>query len=114
MVKGDACLCAAKIASDRNASLPKPLTTRTVRTYLTELGLEYLVKMKKQWLGVQHRQLRIAWCTKHMNWTSDDWKNVISSDESTFYILKRKNQCKIWRLEQENYTAGVFAINQYY
>ena len=23
------------------------------------------------------------------------------SDESTFYVLKRKNQCKIWRLEKE-------------
>ena len=38
---------------------------------------------------------------KHMNWASDDWKNVIFSDESTFYVLKRKNQCKIWRLEKE-------------
>ena len=36
-----------------------------------------------------------------MNWTSDDWKNVIFLGESTFYVLKRKNQCKIWRLETE-------------
>ena len=36
-----------------------------------------------------------------MNWTSDDWKHVIFWDESTFYVLKRKNQCKIWRLEKE-------------
>ena len=26
---------------------------------------------------------------------------MIFSDESTFYVLKRKHQCKIWRLEQE-------------
>ena len=36
-----------------------------------------------------------------MSSTHDDWKNVISSDGSTFYVLKRKNQCKIWRLEKE-------------
>ena len=36
-----------------------------------------------------------------MNWTSDDWKHVIFSDKSTFYVLKRKNQCKIWCLEKE-------------
>lgn len=26
---------------------------------------------------------------------------MIFSDESTFYVLKRKNLCKIWRLEKE-------------
>ena len=25
---------------------------------------------------------------------------MIFSDESTFYVLERKNQCKIWRLEK--------------
>ena len=100
LVKGDARLSATKIASDLNASLPKPVTTRTIRTYLKDLGFEYVVKMKKQWLGVKHRQQRVAWCTQYMHWTQDDWKKVIFSDESTFYVLKRKNQCKIWRLEK--------------
>ena len=40
-----------------------------------------------------------------MNWTSDDWKHVIFSDKSTFYVLKRKNQCKIWCLEKEKLLA---------
>ena len=41
LVKGDACVSATKIASDVNGSLPKPVTTRTVRIYLKELGFEY-------------------------------------------------------------------------
>ena len=36
-----------------------------------------------------------------MNWPSDDWKNVIFSDELTFSVLKRKNKSKIWQLEKE-------------
>ncbi|CAM4796680.1 unnamed protein product [Rotaria magnacalcarata] len=44
LVKGEARLSATKIASDLNASLQKPVTTRTVRTYLRELGFEYVVK----------------------------------------------------------------------
>jgi hypothetical protein len=60
-----------------------------------------VVKVKKQWLGATHRQKRVAWCTQHMNWTHDDSKKVIFSDESTFYVLKRKTQCKIWRMEKE-------------
>ena len=99
-----------KNASDLNASLLKLVTTRTVRTYLKELIFEYVVKVKKQWLDVRHRQQRVAWCTKHMNRTSDDWKNVIFSDESTFYVLKRKNQCKIWRLEKDTCNKPILGI----
>ena len=99
LVKDDARLSTTKIASDLNASLPNPVTTRTVRAYLKKLTFEYVIKMKKQWLGVQHLQQRIAGCTKHMNWTLSVWKNMIFSDESALYVLKRKNQCKIWRLE---------------
>jgi transposase len=101
LVKGDSRLSATKIASDLNSSLPKPVTTRTVRRYLKDLGFEYVVKIKKQWLSARHRQQRVAWCRQHLNWTQDDWRKVIFSDESTFYVLKRKNQCKIWRLEKE-------------
>jgi transposase len=101
LVKGETRLSASKIATDLNSSLPKPVTTRTVRNYLRELGYEYVVKIKKQWLSARHREQRVAWCKDHLHWTFDDWKNVIFSDESTFYVLRRKNQCKIWRLEKE-------------
>ena len=50
LVKGNAPLSTTKIASNLNASLPKPVTTRTVRTYLNELGFECMVKVKEQWL----------------------------------------------------------------
>ena len=56
LVKGDAHLNATKTASDLNASLPKSVTTQIVRTYLKELGFEYVVKVKKQSIGIQHRQ----------------------------------------------------------
>ena len=103
LVKGDARLSAAKATSDLSASLPKPVKARTVRNYLKELGFEYAVKVKKQWSGATHHKQRMAWCTQYMSWTHDDWKDVIFSDESTFYVLKRKNQCKIWRLEKEKF-----------
>ena len=54
LVKGDARLNATKIASELNASLPKSATVRKVRTYLKELDFENVLKVKKQWLGIQH------------------------------------------------------------
>ena len=84
LVKGDSRLSAAKITSDWNASLPEPVSTRTVRRYLRDLGFEYVVKIKKQWLSARHRQQRVDWCNRYLQWTSQDWRNVIFSDESTF------------------------------
>ncbi|CAF3398923.1 unnamed protein product [Rotaria socialis] len=101
LFKGDSRLSASKIASDLNTSLPKSITTRIIRRYLKDLGFDYVVKIKKQWLSGRHRQQRIAWCKQYLNWKKDDWRKVIFSDESTFYVLKRKNQCKIWRLDKE-------------
>ena len=95
LVKGDVRLSAAKITSDSNASLPKPVSTRTVRRYLRDLGFEYVVKIKKQWRSARYRQQRVNWCNQYLHRTSEDWHKVIFSDESTFYVLKRKNQCKI-------------------
>ena len=101
LVKGENRLSAAKIMADLNSSLLKPVTKRTVRNYLTKLGFEYKVKLKKQCLSKKHREQRVAWCRQYCHWTINDWRNVIFSDESTFYVLRRKNQCKIWRTDEE-------------
>ena len=101
LVKGENRLSAAKITAHLNSSLLKPVTKRTVRNYLTKLAFEYKVKLKKQWLSKKYREQRIAWCRQYYHWTTNDWPNVIFSDESTFYVLRRKNQCKIWRTDEE-------------
>ena len=51
LVQSDNRLSAAKITTDLNISLFKPVSKRTVRRYLKKLGYEYAVKIKKQWLS---------------------------------------------------------------
>ena len=46
LIKDDGRLSAAKITSNLNDSLPKPVSTRTIRRYLRDLGYEYLVKIR--------------------------------------------------------------------
>jgi len=101
LVIGDNRLSCSKITMELNQSLNKPVTRRTIFNYLKKLGYEYKVKIKKQWLNAQHRKQRVAWCTQYAHFTKDDWRNVIFSDESTFYVLQRKNQVKIWRTDEE-------------
>ncbi|CAF1667223.1 unnamed protein product, partial [Rotaria magnacalcarata] len=62
---------------------------------------EYKVKLKKQWFSSKDREQRVAWCQKYAHFSKHDWRNVIFSDESTFYVLERKNQVKIWRTDEE-------------
>ena len=47
LVQGDNRLSAAKITTDLNISLFKPVSKRTVRRCLKKLGYEYAVKVKK-------------------------------------------------------------------
>jgi transposase len=82
-------------------SLRQSVTRRTVFNYLKKLGYEYKVKLKKQWLSAKHRERRVAWCKQYAHFSKEDWHNVIFSDESTFYVLQRKNQVKIWRTDEE-------------
>ena len=91
LVQGDNRLSAAKITSDLNMSLFKPVSKRTVHRYLKKLGYEYAVKIKKQWLSTKHRKARVRWCERYQHWPFQDWRKVIFSDESTFYVRKRKN-----------------------
>jgi transposase len=46
LVHGENRISAAKIMSDLNRSLPKPVSKRTIQRYLTELGYEYVTKLK--------------------------------------------------------------------
>ena len=101
LVQRDNRLSAVKIATDLNISLFKPMSKRTVRRYLKKLGYEYAVKIKKQWLSTKHRKDRIRWCERYQHCTFKDWWKVTFSDESIFYVLKRKNQVKIWRTDDE-------------
>ncbi|CAF2087402.1 unnamed protein product [Rotaria magnacalcarata] len=101
LVHADNRLSAVKITTDLNMSLSQSVSKRTVHRYLKKLAYEYTVKIKKQWLSAKHRKARVQWCEQHQHWTSQDWQKVIFSDQSTFYVLKRKNQVKIWRTDDE-------------
>ena len=65
LVQGDNRLSVAKITTDLNMSLFKPVSKCTVRRYLKKLGYEYAVKIKKQWLGTKHRKARVRWCERY-------------------------------------------------
>jgi hypothetical protein len=77
------------------------VSSRTVQRYLHKMGYTYTAKIKKPFLKQIHKVKRISWCKKFRSYTIEDWRRVLFSDESTYYVLKRKNKVMVWRTKGE-------------
>ena len=49
---------------------------------------------------------RLEWAKAHQNWTVDQWRNVLWSDESPF-VLRYNRKKRVWRLHNERYNPLV-------
>ena len=58
------------------------VSAQTVRRVLKKSGMKSAVKRKKPLLSRKHKKARFEFATKYQNWTVEDWKNVIWSDET--------------------------------
>lgn len=54
----------------------------TVRNVLHEKGLSAIVKPKKAYLSLKNVKDRLAWAITHKDWTKDDWRRVVWTDET--------------------------------
>jgi transposase len=67
----------------------------TVRRALREKGLGAIEKQPKPLLRVENVKLRLEWCRAHKDWTIDDWKRVIWTDETK--INRFNSDGRQWR-----------------
>ena len=78
----------------------KQVSSRTVRRRLSETGVNARRPRKTPLLTENHRHLRLEWATTHTQWTLDDWKSVLFTDESkvsigndgALYVWRRKGE----------------------
>lgn len=70
-------------------NLLSDVAERTIQNRLQkELGLPSRHAAKKPFINEIMRQKRVAFCKKYINWTVEDWKKVLFSDESTFLTFR--------------------------
>ena len=60
----------------------KTLNPQTVRRGLKQVGMKSVVKTNRPFLSKRHRKERMDFAIGHKDWTVEDWKRVIWSDES--------------------------------
>lgn len=51
---------------------------------------------RKPFISLKNRKARLIWAKEHLNWTPEQWANVIWSDESPFYF-RSQGRKRVWR-----------------
>ena len=74
------------------ASLGVQVTSRTVRGYLLKAGRRARRPIKKQLLTEEMKRKRLAWAETYKEWTKEDWRKVLFSDESHFLVQGQHSQ----------------------
>jgi transposase len=80
------------------------VSRKTVARALKSCGYSCRIKKKKPRLTDKHKKARLAFAKKYESWTSDDWKNVIWSDESKFNLLNSDGKEYHWTNRPEELT----------
>ena len=76
--------------------------------------LKAAVKEKKPLLTAGHRKGRLDQATAHQDWTVDDWKRVIWSDETKINRLGSDGRVWGWKLPGEGLTDRLVQGTQKY
>ncbi|KAG1273829.1 hypothetical protein G6F66_013093 [Rhizopus arrhizus] len=74
----------------------KKVGVETVRRALRKAGLGAIEKPKKPLLSAKNIRNRLSWCISHKDWTVDDWKRVIWSDETKINRFNSDGRTWAW------------------
>ena len=84
-----------------NSIIPNPVSSKTVRRTLKEAGLYATTKKKVPMLKSIHRKKRLQFARYHENWTVDDWKKVLWSDETKINRIGSDGKVYVWKTKGE-------------
>jgi transposase len=73
------------------------ISTKTIRRALKQSGLKAVVKKKKPRLSARHIRQRLDFALQYQNWTVEDWKRVIWSDETKINRLGSDGREWVWK-----------------
>jgi len=85
-----------------NNIISSPVTPQTVRNSLKEINFHSVVKQKHPLLKKAHRQDHLKFTQYHQNWTVEDWKMVLWSDETKINRIRSDGRVYTWKLRGES------------
>ncbi|CAJ0747662.1 3583_t:CDS:1, partial [Entrophospora sp. SA101] len=97
LIKSGECSNAIQIQKKLISNKNIIVSPNTIRCSLKRQGMVSRVKRKKPLLLKQHRIARKKFAWKYRNWTIEDWRKVIWSDESKFMIFGSDGREWCWK-----------------
>src|SRR5579864_7815534 len=79
----------------------QPLSAQTTCCSLKNTGMKVVVKTKRPLLTKQHRRERLDFAISHQDWTVEDWKTVVWSDETKINRLGSDGRIWVWKKRGE-------------
>ena len=58
-------------------------------------------RRRKPFVSPKNRRIRLQWVREHHEWSIDDWKNVVFSDECRFGLGNDSRTKRVWRTTSE-------------
>jgi transposase len=80
-----------------------PVSASLVKLILKSAGFRKTKPTRKPGLTKKMKDDRLAWCLAHRDWTLEDWKSVIWSDETSVILLHRRGGYRVWRRADERF-----------
>lgn len=75
---------------------------RTILRWLHANGFKNVKLTTKPGLNNPQKLRRLEWCLQHQDWTLDDWKRVVWSDETSVVLGAIRGKRRVWRRTRES------------
>ena len=92
---------AVDIQRDLKENVNMVVSDSTVRRALKKAGFVAFVKPRKPLLRAVNIKKRLQWAEEHKDWTVDDWKRVIFSDETKVNRFGSDGKAYAWKTPGE-------------
>src|SRR6266850_4829002 len=84
-----------------NSIISTPITPQTVKNVLKEAGFRSATKKKVPMLKGSHHEQHLKFAQYHENWTVDDWKRVLWTDETKINRIGSDRKVYVWKQQGE-------------
>ena len=92
---------AVQVAKSLQEVTNQSLSAQTVQNRMKSLGMKAVVTKKRPILSQRHWKERLDFAIAHKDWTVEDWKRVVWSDETKINHLGSDGKKWVWKKKEE-------------
>ncbi len=102
LVRDDRKTTVTQITTRYSQGIQNTISEHTTHRTLKQMSYSSRRPHRVLLLSAMNRKRRLQFTHTHQNWTIEDWKNVVCSDESRFLLRHSDGRVRIWRKEHES------------